>query len=178
VSAYADTYGRASLIERLNDVLLVDDIEPSEVHRAFAQLPFDMVVTTNVDFLLERAYAELRRPCVPLLGEAQLSIQRRPEATNLLKFHGDLRHPDNLVVTEEDYDGFIRRNPLLTTYLSWWLLTREPIFVGYSLDDADFREVLVLLRERLGRMTRPSWVILATDPHNEARKFERRGVRQ
>jgi hypothetical protein len=177
ISTFADTYGRASLIERLTEVLLIDHAEPSDVHHAFAQLPFDMVVTTNVDFLLEEAYAERGRPCVPLIGEAQLSIQQRPEVTNLLKVHGDLRHPDNLVMTEEDYDGFIRRNPLLATYLSWWLLTREPIFIGYSLDDADLREVLLLLRERLGRMSRPSWVILATDRHNEARKFERRGVR-
>jgi hypothetical protein len=177
ISTFADTYGRASLIERLTEVLLIDHVEPSDVHHAFAQLPFDMVVTTNVDFLLEEAYSEHGRPCVPLIGEAQLSIQQRPEVTNLLKIHGDLRHPDNLVMTEEDYDGFIRRNPLLATYLSWWLLTREPIFIGYSLDDADLREVLLLLRERLGRMSRPSWVILATDRHNEARKFERRGVR-
>jgi hypothetical protein len=177
ISAYSDTYGRASLLERLSDLLLVESIEPGDVHGAFAQLPFDTVVTTNIDFLLEQAYERQRRPCVPLIGESQLSIQRRPEATYLLKFHGDLRHPDNLVMTEEDYDGFVRRNPLLATYLSWWLLTKEPVFFGYSLDDADLRELLGLLRERLGRMTRPAWAILATDKHHEARKFERRGVR-
>ena len=159
------------------DVLLVKEIEPGPVHTAFAQLPFDIVVTTNVDFLLERAYEQQRRPCEPLLGESQLSIGRGRDATYLLKFHGDLRHPDSLVVTEDDYDGFLRRNPLLTTYLSSWLLGREPVFIGYSLNDPDMREILTLLRERLGRMTRQAWAILPTDPNQEATRFSRRGVK-
>ncbi|WP_158997401.1 SIR2 family NAD-dependent protein deacylase [Streptomyces aureus] len=177
LSAYADTYGRSYLVERLGELLYVNDIQPGEAHVAFAKLPFDTVVTTNIDFLMEQGYAGQRRPCVPLIGESQLAMQPRPEATYLLKFHGDLNHPDQLVVTEEDYDGFVRRNPLLVTYLSGRLLSREPIFIGYSLDDADMREILGLLRERLGRMTRPSWAILPTDPDDEAPKFRRRGIK-
>ncbi|MFG2820967.1 SIR2 family protein [Kitasatospora sp. NPDC048365] len=177
ISAYAETYGRSYLIERLAELLLVNDIRPGEAHKAFAKLPFDTVVTTNFDFLVEQGYSGERRPCVPLIGESQLAIQHRPEATYLLKLHGDLNHPDQLVATEDDYDGFVRRNPLLATYLSWVLLGHEPVFLGYSLDDADMREVLTLLRERLGRMTRPAWAIMPTDPHDEAPKFNRRGVK-
>ena len=40
---------------------------------------------------------EERRPCEPLLGESQLSIGRSREATYLLKFHGDLRHPPGAI---------------------------------------------------------------------------------
>jgi hypothetical protein len=177
LSAYADLYERPYLVERLTELLLVNELEIGELHRSFAQLPFETVVTTNIDTLLEEAYQAERRPSVPLIGESQLSIQRRRGATHLLKFHGDLNHPDHLVVTEEDYDGFLQRRPLLATYLSSWILTREPVLIGYSLDDADLREILVLLRERLGRMTRAVWAILATDPDNEARKFERRGIK-
>ncbi|WP_159393761.1 SIR2 family NAD-dependent protein deacylase [Streptomyces sp. NRRL F-5755] len=177
LSAYADTYGRPQLVERLSELLFVHEIVPGTVHQAFAQLPFDIVVTTNIDFLLERAYEEQRRPCEPLLGESQLSLQRSPEVTHLLRFHGDLRHPDQLVITEDDYDGFLRRHPLLATCLSWWLLTREPVLFGYSLDDADLREILTLLCERLGRMTRPAWAILPADPNVEAARFQRRGIK-
>jgi len=178
ISAYSELYGRVALVERLTELLLVDEVEPSDVHAAFARLPFDMVVTTNADFLLEAAYQRQRRSCVPLLGESQLSIVRRPESTYLLKFHGDLRHPEDLVMTEDDYDGFLRRKPLLATYLSWWLLTREPVLFGYSLDDADLREVLTLLRERLGNLTRAAWAILPTDKGGRAAaKFARRGLK-
>lgn len=178
ISAYADLYGRVTLVDRLNDLLLVDDVEPSAVHAAFARLPFDMVVTTNADFLLEAAYRRERRPCVPLLGESQLSMARRSASTYLLKFHGDLRHPEDLIMTEDDYDGFLRRRPLLTTYLSWWFLTREPVLLGYSLDDGDLREVMTLLRERLGRLTRAGWAILPNDTGGRmTAKFARRGLK-
>jgi len=178
VSGYADLYGRAALVDRLAELLLVDEVEPSVVQLAFARLPFDMVVTTNADFLLESAYKQQCRPCIPLLGESQLSASRRPESTYLLKLHGDLRHPDDLVMTEDDYDGFLRRKPLLATYLSWWLLTREPVLFGYSLDDSDLREVLKLLRERLGQLTRAGWAILPTDAGGRmTAKFARRGIR-
>ena len=176
LSAYSAVYRRPRLVERLGELLLVDEVETSPAHRAFAQLPFGMVVTTNVDFLLERAYSEQRRPCVPMIGESQLAIPRRSTATHLLKFHGDLNHPDQLVVTEEDYDGFLDRNPLLATFLSSAFLSHEPVLIGYSLSDTDLREVLALLRERLGRMTRAVWAILPTDPGNDTARFERRGV--
>ncbi|MEV5054354.1 SIR2 family NAD-dependent protein deacylase [Arthrobacter sp. LAR12-1-1.1] len=177
ISAFAELYGRPVLIERLTELLLVDDVEPSSVHLEFTGLPFDTVVTTNADFLLESAYQRRHRPCVPLLGESQLSIARRPEATYLLKFHGDLRHPGDLVMTEDDYDGFTRRRPLLFTYLSWLLLTREPVLFGYSLDDSDLREILALLRDRLGKMSRAGWAILPTDKGGLATKFMRRGLK-
>jgi NAD-dependent SIR2 family protein deacetylase len=118
LSTFQSMYDRPYLINRLADLLLVNEVAPGEVHQSFAQLPFDIIVTTNVDFLIEQAYREQRRPCLPLLGESQLTIQRRPEATYLLKFHGDLNHPDSLVVTEDDYDGFLQRHPVLTTFLS------------------------------------------------------------
>lgn len=177
ISAFAELYGRPVLIERLSELLLVDHVEPSRVHLELAGLPFDTVVTTNADFLLEGAYQRRHRPCVPLLGESQLSIARRPEATYLLKFHGDLRHPEDLVMTEDDYDGFTGRKPLLFTYLSWLLLTREPVLFGYSLDDGDLREILALLRDRLGKMSRAGWAILPTDRAGLATKFMRRGLK-
>lgn len=177
VSAFAELYGRPVLLERLTELLLVNQVEPSDVHLEFARLPFDTVVTTNADFLLESAYQRRHRPCVPLLGESQLPIARRPEATYLLKFHGDLQHPEDLIMTEEDYDGFTSRRPLLVTYLSWLLLTREPVLFGYSLDDGDLREILALLRDRLGKMSRSGWAILPTDREGHSAKFIRRGLK-
>jgi hypothetical protein len=177
LSAYSYLYGRAGLVERLMEVLLIDTLEPSGAQNAFARLPFDMVVTTNVDFLLEAAYRNAHRQCVPLIGESQLSISRRAQVTYLLKFHGDLRHPEDLVMTEEDYDGFLRRRPLLATYVASWLLSREIVLIGYSLDDADFRDLLALLRERLGRLARPGWAIIPIDEGGKnAASFQRRGL--
>ena len=54
ISAYQHEFGRARLIERLSDLLFIRTAQPGNAHRAFCTIPFDIVCTTNFDFLLER----------------------------------------------------------------------------------------------------------------------------
>ncbi len=61
ISAYQHEYGRAKLIERLTQLLLIKEAEPGDTHRAFCSIPFDIVCTTNFDFLLERQYDAIPR---------------------------------------------------------------------------------------------------------------------
>ena len=53
LSAYEHEFGRPKLIERLSELLLVNEARPGTVHRSFCSIPFDVVCTTNFDFLLE-----------------------------------------------------------------------------------------------------------------------------
>ena len=65
ISAYEHEFGRARLIERLSDILLIKEAQPGNAHKEFCTIPFDIVCTTNFDFLLERQYdsdAALRLP--------------------------------------------------------------------------------------------------------------------
>lgn len=177
LSAYAHEYSRAKLVEFLNGALLVDVAQPGSAHEAFCQLPFERVVTTNFDFLLEQAYSALSRYCLPLISEGQLAVGSVQAGVRLLKLHGDLHHPARLVVTEEDYDSFLSRYPLLATHLSSLLIENTAFFIGYSLDDPDFRQIWQVVKERLGRLRRPAYVIqIEAAPHITAR-YERRGVK-
>jgi hypothetical protein len=56
MSAYEHEFGRARRIERLSEILLIRDAQPGNAHKEFCTLPFDIVCTTNFDFLLERQY--------------------------------------------------------------------------------------------------------------------------
>ncbi len=95
----------------------------------------------------------------------------------LIKLHGDLHHPNRLVLTEEDYDGFINRYSLLATYLGNLLITRTPLFIGYSLDDPDFRQIWQIIGDRLGKMRRPAYVISVGANQVDIARYERRGVK-
>ena len=177
ISAYAHEFGRAHLIERLSDILLIREAQPGIAHREFCTLPFDSVCTTNFDFLLERQYELTPRYVYPVVDEEQLSINSGDAGTLLLKLHGDLRHPDRLVVTESDYDGFLHNYPLLSTYLSNQLITKTAVFIGYSLDDPDFRQIWHIVSERLGRMRRMAYTIAVGARPGDIARFERRGVK-
>jgi uncharacterized protein YutE (UPF0331/DUF86 family) len=177
ISAYQHEFGRARLIERLSDILHIKDAQPGNAHKEFCTIPFDIVCTTNFDFLLERQYDLTPRYVYPVVDEEQLSINAGNAGTLLLKLHGDLRHPGRLIVTEADYDGFLANFPLLATYLSNQLITKTAVFIGYSLDDPDFRQIWHIVSDRLGRTRRMAYTIAVNARPADIARFERRGVK-
>lgn len=180
ISAYEHEFGRARLIERLAELLHINLVQPGPAHKEFCSLPFDIVCTTNFDFLLEKQYDFERqdnRTVHPVVDEDQLSINVAAAGTLLLKLHGDLRHPKRLVVTEADYDGFLANYPLIATYLANQLITKTAVFVGYSLDDPDFRQIWHVVGNRLGKTRRMAYAILVNARPGDIARFERHGVK-
>ena len=133
--------------------------KPGRAHRAFVRLPFDTVYTTNFDLLLEAAYSEDSRPSRSLAGEQQLPCHAGQAAASIIKMHGDLRHEAHMVITQNDYDEFLTCYPVVATHLSAMLITRTPLFFGYSLSDPDFNSIRNVVKSRLGPFTRMAYVI-------------------
>ena len=177
ISAYEHEFDRARLVERLSEILLIRDAQPGNAHKEFCTIPFDIVCTTNFDFLLERQYDATPHYVYPVVDEEQLSISPGNAGTLLLKLHGDLRHPSRLVVTEADYDGFLASYPLLATYLANQLITKTAVFIGYSLDDPDFRQIWHIVSDRLGRTRRKAYTIAVNARAADVARYERRGVK-
>lgn len=177
ISAYGHEFSRTKLIEKLTNLLNVDSVKPGKTHQAFCSLPFDIVCTTNFEFLLEDGYKLVNKYCRPIIEEDQLSISSTSDNLRLLKLHGDLHHPNRLIATEEDYDSFLSKYPMLSTFLANLLISRTPFFIGYSLDDNDFRQIWQLIKDRLGSLKRQGYVIKVNCSSHEKARFERRGVK-
>lgn len=177
ISAYSHEYTRTNLIEKLAELLLLSSVKPGKTHKAFCELQFDIICTTNFELLLEQGYGLIPKYFRPIIDEDQLSISSINDGITILKLHGDLHHPTKLIVTEEDYDSFLNKNPMLATFLANLLITRTPLFIGYSLDDTDFRQIWQVIKDRLGNLRRQAYVLkIDCSPYEKAR-FERRGVK-
>jgi SIR2-like domain len=176
-SAYQDDFGRPRLIQEVRRLLHDGVARPGETHLAFCRLPFDIVVTTNIDTILEHGYDAVLRNYNLIVDGDQLSIGVDESTVTVLKMHGDVMHPSRLVLTEEDYDLFLSRNPLLVTFLSSLLITRTPLFIGYSLDDPDLRQILTLIGDRLGKQRRQAYVLTHGVTAVDVARYARRGVR-
>lgn len=177
LSAFEHEYSRTKLIEKLSEELLINVAKPGSAHKTFCELPFELVCTTNLEFLLEKGYELTSRYCRPLIEEDQLSIANVNQGVSLLKFHGDLHHPKRMIVTEEDYDSFLDRYPLLSTFIANLLISKTAFFIGYSLDDPDFRQIWQLVGDRLGKLRRQAYTLRVDAKPNEISRFERRGVK-
>jgi len=152
------------LIETIRKALYTGSAEPGEAHKAFAELPFDTIYTTNFDLLLEDAFTASKRPFRSLVGELQMPFHGGPLVTSIVKMHGDLRHEEHIIVTRDDYKRYLDAYPVIATHLSALLITKTALFVGYSLSDPDFRHVREIVRSRLGKFERMAYVLEFRDP--------------
>ena len=158
-SEFEKKYGRVQLIETIRRSLLIDDIEPGLAHKAFSELPFDTIYTTNFDLLLEDSFSLIKKPYRSLVGELQIPFYGGPLTTNIIKMHGDLRHEEHIIITKEDYDKYLNQYPVIATHLSAMLITRTALFIGYSLSDPDFQHIRNVVRSRLGKFERMAYVV-------------------
>lgn len=79
--------------------------------------------------------------------------------TNIVKMHGDIRHEEHFIVTAKDYECFLETYPVIATHLSAMLITKTGFFIGYSRTDPDFRHIHTVVRSRLGRFQRMSYIV-------------------
>lgn len=182
ISSYSHVYGRPKTIEHLRKILHIDNAKPGEVHKKFAYLQFDVIITTNFDLLLEKSFDAINRSYYPILEEEQLSINPvdpviQNRITRIVKIHGDVNHPTRLVLTEDDYDVYLQNNPIMCTHIANLLVSRTPLFIGYSLDDPDFRTIWQIIGSRLGKLRRTAYTFGVNMSRMDVNRFERRGIK-
>jgi NAD-dependent SIR2 family protein deacetylase len=177
LSCYCDQRGKLELARLLRKSLYINSARPGNLHTCFAKLPFKHVLTTNFDFLLEQAYSVAGKPYIPVVDEELLAFGQSNGETRLIKMHGDLHHPSLMVVTEEDYDKFRDNREAMFFEVTHLLSRHSVLFVGYSIDDPDFRQVWRLVDKHLRGLRRSSYVLLVGATVDEADTYRRRGVK-
>lgn len=123
---------------------------PSLAHCLLAMLPCDQAVTTNYDNLFEVACAGHGRPVAALPWEAVSEKSRW-----LLKLHGGLEHPEDLVFTRSDYLRYDERRAALKGIVQAMLMTRQMLFVGFSMNDDNFHRIIDDVRKARIQPTLP-----------------------
>lgn len=115
------------------------------LHGLLASLPSAEAVTTNFDALFELA-SKVRGRDVAVLPDDP----RTTDGRLLLKLHGSVSYPDRMVLTRADYLRMPREYGALMGLVQGLLLMRRMVFVGYSLTDEDFHELIDEVRAARG----------------------------
>lgn len=176
LSLFEAEFSRTKLIEIIAKELKINSMRPGDVHQALCSLNFDTICTTNFDFLIEQALEDSRAPYSTITSEDRLAIDIK-EKTKVVKLHGDFNNPSSMVITEDDYDCFLDRNKILSTYIANMFITKTLLLIGYSLDDYDIRTLWKIIGSRLGKLRSPMYVVLVGADMYEIAKFERRNVK-
>ncbi|MCP4896778.1 MAG: HAD-IA family hydrolase [bacterium] len=155
---YEVEFGRMRLVSTLRQHLDTVDTKPTKAHQVLVKLPTHTILTTNFDNLLERALKEEGVPYTPVIGRFDAAFWTT-KRTQLVKLHGDLNHPDSIVLTAQDYERFSLDRPTFVNLLANALQTRTVLFLGYSATDHNFRQVLTKVRDEVEHFARNLFTI-------------------
>jgi hypothetical protein len=125
---------------------LLSDRAYALTHALLAGLSATEFVTTNYDELFERAADAAGMPVVVLPYQGVTGSRQRW----LLKLHGTVARPADIVLTREDYLRYPDRRGALAALVQALLITRQMLFVGFSLGDDNFHRIVDDVRKALG----------------------------
>ncbi|OHT93317.1 SIR2 family protein [Mycobacterium syngnathidarum] len=117
----------------------------SLVHGLLASLPSKEAVTTNFDRLFEDAAS--------IHGKEIAVLPKDPRQTDgrlLLKLHGSVDDHEKMILTRSDYLRMPRQYGALMGLVQGLLMMRTMVFVGYSLSDEDFHDLIDEVRAARG----------------------------
>jgi len=99
----------------------------------------DTVITTNWDTFLEdyifTTYEVFK-------NQDDLLASEHVEIEELYKIHGCITEPQSIILTAEDYQNFNKKYAYLSSKLLASFIEHPVIFLGYSLNDENIREIL------------------------------------
>lgn len=119
-------------------------------HKMLANIPhFNKIFTTNYDTLLEDSYPVSERDVVR--NDENCAYLNKPTA--IFKVHGDFISPDSVVITTNDYNQFKknRPNPSMWKLVETEFLTKNILFIGYSLEDNNILDLIKTISKNIKR---------------------------
>lgn len=134
---------------KLNQLLineLSDNASITENHQILARLPISTYWTTNYDKLIENSLKETGKVPDTKYRIKQLSFTKRGRDAVVYKMHGDIEHPDEAVITKDDYESYhVTMQPFINA-LSGDLVSKTFLFLGFSFTDPNLDYILSRVR--------------------------------
>jgi hypothetical protein len=159
-----------------------DALAASPIHTELARLTkCRFFYTTNYDDFLERAFELSSRQCRKIAIEAHMGdVSHEPE-TQIVKFHGDLSHPEEMVLSEADYLKRLRLDSAMDFRLRGDMLGRAILFLGYSFNDWNVAYLFRTVNDVFGNLPesvsgRRAYIAISEPSDFETRLFDARNI--
>jgi hypothetical protein len=147
------------------------------VHHAIRRLPASLILTTNFDKLLERTFRLPDGDDPPVVvSTPQLATIQERSGPLVVKMHGDIDHPESIVLTADDYSGYFERHRAMRNFLEYQLSYRTVLFLGFGLRDPNFELIFDEARRILAGRGRPAYAVMVGINPIEAARWRTRGI--
>lgn len=168
---------RNSLIELLQKQF---NFSPAKMddHEALAKIPhFHNIFTTNYDTLLEDSYH--KEDCQIIRKDADCAYLDNNKPVKVFKIHGDFINQDFVVITSSDYNSFFtnKPNPQMWDVVKHDFLTKNILFIGYSLEDDNILHLIRNISDSIGKNQKEKFLIAPGLNSIKIKKLRAMGVK-
>lgn len=149
---YKDKYGR----QGLNNILFKEFSKIPKNNKnveILARLPIKSYWTTNYDDVIETELCKRGKAVHKVEFQDSFKYHDPQIDVTLYKMHGDREHPDNIVLTKEDYQDYDKKRGLFTRLLAVELVRKTFLFIGFSFNDPNLERILSMAKNSVDSFT-------------------------
>lgn len=136
---YYQSVNKDEYFKTITDTLKCDK-ESNAIDKLILDIAPHHIITTNYDTLLETS-ASLNTTKYQVIYEDKDLLSNASDGY-IIKMHGDIDHPQTIVLKESDYLDYEQTHPLISTYIKSLLVNHTFVFVGYSLNDNNLNLII------------------------------------
>lgn len=119
---------------------------PNVNHEILARLPITTFWTTNYDRLIEKALDSKGKVVDVKYTTQHLANTIHGRNAILYKMHGDVEHPDNAIISKDQYEKYYHSHGAFINTLSGDLVSKTFLFIGFSFTDPNLDYILSRIR--------------------------------
>ena len=164
---YYNEYGKNNYVELMREIFKYGkNLYPRDIHHKILKFRTKYIITTNYDHLLEQALSEENQVFDVVSHDKDLAYGTADR--KLIKMHGDFEH-DNFVLKEDDYLRYSLSFRLIETYIKALIAGNVVLFLGYSFNDPDLKQIFTWVKEILGSDRPQSYIVEVRENYSVAK---------
>lgn len=172
---YFNERGEKEYFEKLNEVFLKKKYKSNPIHKEIFKFRPTHIITTNYDTLLEEAAVEEGQFFHTVKHDLDLPYDNFNKT--IIKMHGDFENR-NIVLKEDDYLNYSSNFTLIESYIKSLIATNTVLFIGYSVNDANFNLIFQWVKNILNNHFQPAYLIESNKSYSrmEQAYYKNRGI--
>ncbi|HHZ7489332.1 TPA: SIR2 family protein [Citrobacter freundii] len=168
---YYLTFGEHLYYKKIKD-FFPDNIPHSKIHDLIFKLNPHSVITTNWDTLLEAAINA--KTYFYNVISSDKDLMKSYLGKKLIKMHGDFKN-HNIVFKEDDYLNYSYKFPLIENYVKSVISTHTVLFLGYSYNDIDLKQIIKWTQNH-SSVRPPMYLVVFKDIPAQRKYLESHGI--
>ncbi|HBH6912855.1 SIR2 family protein [Serratia marcescens] len=149
-----------------------DNIPYSKIHEAIFDINPHVVITTNWDDILESAIID--KSYFYSIIASDKDLMKSSLDKKLVKMHGDFKN-HNIVFKEDDYINYKKNFPLVENYVKSVMSTHTVIFIGYSYNDIDLKQIIKWTQSH-SEVRPPMFLVTFEESPSQIKYLENHGI--